>query len=187
MASSFFHVKWIPKLSLSNAPLSQRWSAANVRSSVIHKSGVISEPNLEIASIAATASLRSTKNSVWISSPTLGVNSSLKWGKRSCQFPGTPNCSVHATGSTDEIGWTFLFAFALPPIVSGIASPSRNLHQRFPTPVLPPIGEVADAVCASHDLIEVVLQNIERYFRINDLPNFKGRFNPELILIDNSS
>ena len=50
-----------------------------------------------------------------------------------------------------------------------------------------PIGEVANAVCASHDLIEVILQNIDKYFRINNLPNFKGRFNPEFILIDNSS
>ncbi|CAM5487405.1 hypothetical protein SFUMM280S_05111 [Streptomyces fumanus] len=79
------------------AGLSHCASAATVRTSQVCSTGATSSRMASSARSASRACSRGSRYSDWSSSPLLGVNSARKCGSRSCQGPGTPNCSVQFT------------------------------------------------------------------------------------------
>src|SRR6187200_1690824 len=79
--------------------------------------------------MASTAFLDGMKYSDCNSFPLLGVKPILKWGSRSYQGPGTPNCSVQFSADNSIIGCIF-FVAALAPKNSFTPWCSVNLPER---------------------------------------------------------
>ena len=156
-------VKWKATESRRYAGLSQRSSAAIVRISLTNTSGASRSRSVSSAANAATACSRATKNSLWSSSPWLGVWSSRKCGSRSSQGPGTPSCSVHASGDRSRSGWRGTVASRAPnssgwAVLTAAIAADAPLAPDLVDDRAAPLREQADAVARRRQLVEVVAQ-----------------------------
>ena len=104
------------------------------RISVTQRISFIAGAIFSRAAIAAGASLRATKNSLWISSPALGVNSILKCGKRICHGPLTAICSVQGSGFKPGKGCRLDVAGYASNNAVGAVVPDLNFAQTSPPP-----------------------------------------------------
>ncbi len=118
-------------------------------------------PIERIAAMARTESARSTKNSAWISSPELGVESARKCGSRSHHGPERPSCSVQASAAAPGIGWRGPSAGDSEPRSneSGVGSSVRCLHHSLSDRITPAC-EHTHAVRSGQDRIELVGQRL---------------------------
>lgn len=106
------HVKCSATESRPYAGPSHWASAAIVRTSQVCRTGASTAPISSTACSAAVACPRGSRYSDCSSAPLLGTNSARKCGSRSCQGPGTPNCSVQLTAGMPGTGCIFSVAGA---------------------------------------------------------------------------
>ena len=155
-----------------------------VRISLTNTSGARRSRRASSASNAATACSRPTKNSLWSSSPWLGVWSRRKWGSRSSQGPGTPSCSVHASGGRSPRGWSAVVARLAPnrsdrraAAVIPVRDPALAPHLVDDRPAPP--REQAHAVARRGERVEVVAQRGDRQALVHVLPDAVRRLDRE--------
>ena len=133
-----------------------------------------------MATAAAGATLASTKNSDWISSPKLGVRPAAKCGSRSCHGPGMPRCGVQSAGLPPGTGCTSTSA-------SGASAKQRLVRRLISDPYLAPDlvdhvdppGEAADAVGGAGDLGEPVDEHLSGKAEPDGLGDVVGRHQVE--------
>ena len=149
------HVKWIATVSRPYIGLIHSRSAATVRISQTCRTGWMRPASERIASIAAAACSRGSRNSDCSSAPLLGVKPMRKCGSRSCHGPGRPSCGVQLTASSSMIGWRSTVA-GRAPNSSSRTSPRAFTHtwstrsrQRVNTLTLSPLAVIASKCSSS--------------------------------------
>ena len=139
------------------------------------------------SAMAATACSRRTKNSLWSSSPLLGVKAIRKCARRSDHGPGTPSCSVQFSAETPGSGCLATVA-RVPPknVPPANAAPGRRaarvgarhaaLQPGLRDGVPAPVRKQADAVGAGGGGVEILQHRLPRKRFKDVLPDHERGF-----------